>query len=195
MGEQFHFDPATYEATIASEVPAYDRLQTAMASAAGGVQVADALELGIGTGRTATALTSVLAGARLVAIDASSEMLAYARAVHPDCDLRVARLEDELPPGPFDIVYSALAVHHLDDAGKADLFQRVAAALRPGGRFVLGDVIVPDNRRDAVTPLDEMEDRPSTVAAQLRWLEEAGLAPHLAWQERDLVVLVGDLAS
>jgi len=33
-------------------------------------------------------------------------------------------------------------VHHLDAGEKADLFRRVAAALEPGGRFVLGDVVV-----------------------------------------------------
>ena len=44
-------------------------------------------------------------------------------------DLRVSRLEDALPEGNFDLVVSALAVHHLDGAGKADLFARVAARL------------------------------------------------------------------
>jgi len=41
-------------------------------------------------------------------------MLAHARRVLARADLRVSRLEDELPPGPFDLVVSALAVHHLD---------------------------------------------------------------------------------
>jgi tRNA (cmo5U34)-methyltransferase len=192
MGEQFHSDPATYESLIAREVPAYDRLQAAVASAARGLEATDALELGIGTGRTATAVRSVVPGARLVAIDASAEMLSHARSAHPDADLRVSRLEDDLPAGPFDLVYSALAVHHLDGPAKADLFRRVAEALRPTGRFVLGDVIVPADPDDAVTPLDPAEDRPSTVAAQLTWLAEAGFTSHLAWQEHDLVVLVGD---
>lgn len=193
MGEQYHLDPATYEAVITREVPAYDRLQAAVASAVGGLEVADALELGIGTGRTATAVRPVLPGARLVALDASVEMLSYARAAHPDVDLRVARIEDDLPAGPFDLVYSALAVHHLDGAGKADLFRRVAAVLRRGGRFVLGDVVVPEDPDDAVTPLDATEDRPSAITAQLTWLTDAGFTPHLFWRERDLAVLVGDV--
>jgi hypothetical protein len=45
-------------------------------------------------------------------------------------DLRVSRLQDPLPEGNFDLVGSALAVHHLDGAGKADLFARVADRLR-----------------------------------------------------------------
>jgi tRNA (cmo5U34)-methyltransferase len=59
--------------------------------------------------------------------------------------LRVSRLEDAPPEGNFDLVVSALAVHHLDGAGKADLFARVAVRLRSGGRFVVGDLVVPDD--------------------------------------------------
>lgn len=196
MGEQFHADARTYEAMIAREVPAYDRLQAAVASAAAGSNVAAALELGIGTGRTATAVRSVLPPTtRVVAIDASDDMLSVARSAHPDADLRVALIEDELPAGPFDLVYSALAVHHLDGPAKADLFRRVAAVLRTGGRFVLGDVIVPEDPRDAVTPLDATQDRPSPLEDQLAWLAEAGFAPRVVWRERDLAVLVGELVD
>ena len=48
-----------------------------------------------------------------------------------------------MPEGPFDLVASALAVHHLHDVDKAELFGRVRGVLAPGGLFVLGDVVVP----------------------------------------------------
>ena len=70
-----------------------------------------------------------------VGIDASEAMLGRARERLPDADLRLQRLEDELPSGPFDLVVSALAVHHLDGAGKRELFARVARVLRPGRRI------------------------------------------------------------
>ena len=35
----------------------------------------------------------------------------------------------------FDLVLSALAVHHLEGSGKAGLFQRIASTLDPAGRF------------------------------------------------------------
>jgi hypothetical protein len=35
----------------------------------------------------------------------------------PAADLRVQRLEDPLPEGSYDLVVSALTIHHLDDAG------------------------------------------------------------------------------
>ena len=87
---------------------------------------------------------------------------------------------------------SALAVHHLDAAEKAALFRRVAARLAPGGRFVLADVIVPDDPADAVTPLDEGYDMPSRADEQLQWMSDAKLTATLRWKQRDLAVMVGD---
>jgi tRNA (cmo5U34)-methyltransferase len=85
---------------------------------------------------------------------------------------------------------SALAVHHLDEAGKADLFRRVARVLMPDGVFVLGDLIVPELAEDAVTPVDGDFDRPSSVVEHLGWLREAGLEARAVWLDIDLGVLV-----
>ncbi len=68
--------------------------------------------------------------------------------------LLAGRIEDPLPEGPFDVVASALCVHHLDGAAKAELFGRVRDALAPDGLFVLGDVVVPVDPALATTPLD-----------------------------------------
>lgn len=185
---QFHFDPSSYMALMAEEVPAYARLQDEVAAATVGLKVARALELGTGTGETARRVLAAHPSAALVGIDASATMLAHAGL--PGADLRVARLEDPLPGGPFDLVFSALAVHHLDGPGKAELFTRVAAVLAPGARFVLGDVVVPADPADVVTPIDGVYDQPSPVADQLDWLRAAGLDARVAWSERDLAVLV-----
>jgi tRNA (cmo5U34)-methyltransferase len=195
-GEQYHFHPDHYEAMVIEEVPAYHRLQAAVAEAASARPAASVLELGTGTGVTARHVLDALPGARLVGVDESPEMLAVARAALPSAaDLCVGRLQDPLPPGPFDLVVSALAVHHLDGPGKADLFRRVAAVLNPAGRFVLGDVIVPEDPADVVTPVDGMYDQPSSVPDLLAWLTDAGLAAETVWVERDLAVLVGDRAE
>src|SRR4051794_40351178 len=126
VGEQFHFDPSTYLDLVTSEVPAYSRLQDEVAAATGHLRsaVGRVLDLGTGTGETARRVLARHPDAALTGIDESEGMLAAARAVlGPAADLRVARLEDELPSGPFDLVVSALAVHHLDGPGKADLFR------------------------------------------------------------------------
>ena len=112
--------------------PRYDRLQVLIADAASEVGARDILDLGTGTGETLRHVQSRHPDARLVGIDESDAMLAVARAAVPAADLHVARLQDPLPLGRFDLVVSALAVHHLDAAEKADLFARVAARLRAG---------------------------------------------------------------
>jgi tRNA (cmo5U34)-methyltransferase len=190
-GDQFHFDPVTYLEMIREEVPAYDAFQDAVAAATAGGGVERVLELGVGTGQTSRRVLALHPSAGLIGIDESAEMLAAAATHVPAADLRVHRLEDPLPEGPFDLVVSALAVHHLDGVGKADLFARIADRLGPDGRFVLGDVVVPEDPADVVTPIDGVYDKPSTVAEQLEWLAAAGLPARVVWERQDLAVIVG----
>lgn len=160
--EQFHFDPDTYQELMDEEVPGYPRLQDAIATASSCVMATRILDLGTGTGVTAQRVHELHPTAQLVGIDESADMLDAARQVlPPDVELRVARLEDPLPSGPFDLVVSALAVHHLDGSGKANLFQRVSEVVAPGGRFVLGDIVVPVDPDDVVTPIDGVYDQPA----------------------------------
>jgi len=130
-----------------------------------------------------------------VLVDASAEMLEAAREVLAEDRVEqviVSRLEDALPDGPFDLVVSALAIHHLESDGKRLLFRRIAEALGPGGRFVLADVIVPDDPSRAVAPLDSPFDRPDRLDDQLDWLSEAGLEPRVVWTSGDLAVVSCD---
>jgi tRNA threonylcarbamoyl adenosine modification protein (Sua5/YciO/YrdC/YwlC family) len=190
---RYVFDPATYSAEIRNDISVYEEFQ-GQTVAATGERAERILELGIGTGETALRLLEHHPGARLVGIDASASMLSAARDALPAerTELRTQRLEDPLPTGPFDLVASALAVHHLDAAAKADLFGRVRDALEPGGLFVLGDVVVPDDPADAVIQLTPGFDKPSTVADQLQWLTAAGFDAHVAWTHRDLAVIVAE---
>jgi L-threonylcarbamoyladenylate synthase len=191
---QFHFDPSTYVEMIHDDIPVYEQLQEELVRASGD-GARHVLELGTGTGETARRLLARHPGAALVGIDESASMLGEAGRVLSAgrVSLRVSRLEDPLPDGPFDLVASALCVHHLHGEVKRDLFTRIRAALAPGGRFVLADVIVPVDPADAVTSLTPGFDRPSTLADQLGWLAEAGLAPRVTWEHRDLAVVVADL--
>jgi tRNA (cmo5U34)-methyltransferase len=186
---QWWWDPDTYLELMSAEIPAFAEFQEQTAAATEGVDVGAMLELGIGTGETARRVRAVHPDARLTAIDSSAEMLERARSESPGGDLRLARLEDALPDGPFDLVYSALAVHHLDGAGKRDLFRRVAAVLRPGGVFVLADVVIPDNPEDQQTPIDGEYDLPDRLDDQVEWLREVGFEPTAVWVHKDLAVV------
>jgi tRNA (cmo5U34)-methyltransferase len=183
---QYHFTPERYLALIKEDLPAYDELQDAVAAATEGVDARRVLDLGVGTGETARRVLLLHPGATLVAIDSSAEMVAAATV---GGDLRVARLEDELPRGPFDLVVSALAVHHLPADGKRDLFMRVARELRPGGRFVLGDLVAVDEH---VTPWTPGYDFPDPLDDLVAWLGEAGFATNVTWSRHDLAVVAAD---
>jgi tRNA (cmo5U34)-methyltransferase len=186
---QWHWDPETYLQNMLHEVPSYPDLQDHTAAAARDVPAKAILELGIGTGETARRVRAAHPGASYTAIDSSEEMLERARAVVPEADLRLARLEDELPAGPFELVVSALAVHHLDGPGKQDLFRRVAGVLAPNGAFVLADVVVPERDEDVVTPIDGVYDTPDRLDDQLVWLRDAGLEAETVWSYKDLAVV------
>ncbi|MCS4593780.1 class I SAM-dependent methyltransferase [Brevibacterium sediminis] len=188
----FEWDPETYLALMAEEIPDYPRLQTEVAAAAATGAPTSILDLGIGSGLTAQRVLEALPEAKLLGVDASSEMLAAAEAtLDPErTRLQSGRLEEPLPVGPFDLVMSMLAVHHLDGPGKADLFARIASVLETGGRFVLGDLVVPADPADVVTPIDWIDDTPSSLDEQLTWLADAGLTTHVHWQHRDLAVVV-----
>jgi tRNA threonylcarbamoyl adenosine modification protein (Sua5/YciO/YrdC/YwlC family) len=190
LHSQYHFDAGTYADAIRSDVPAYDAFQDAVAAGTGS-GARRILDLGTGTGETARRVLERHPEALLVGIDENEGMLAVAGSQLPAerVELRVGRIEEPLPEGRFDLVTSALCVHHLDGVGKADLFRRVRDALVPGGLFVLGDVVVPVDPADATTPLTPGYDRPSPLADQLGWLTDAGFEPRVAWQEGDLAVV------
>jgi tRNA threonylcarbamoyl adenosine modification protein (Sua5/YciO/YrdC/YwlC family) len=187
---QYHFDASSYDDEIRAEVPAYDVFQdqVAQASGAGAGRI---LDLGTGTGETARRVLARHPDASLIGIDENEGMLALARAGLPAerVSLRGGRIEDPLPEGLFDLVTSALCVHHLDAEGKADLFARVRDALRVGGLFVMGDVVVPDDPAAATAPLTPGYDRPSPLPDLVRWLSEAGFEPRVVWEQGDLAVV------
>jgi L-threonylcarbamoyladenylate synthase len=193
---QFHFDPATYTAMIHEDIPVYDLFQEQLAAASGD-GAHRVLELGTGTGETARRLLERHPDALLVGVDESDSMLGEARRVLPArrVSLEVRRIEDPLPQGSFDLVASALCIHHLRGPLKRDLFARIRERLSPGGRFVLGDVVVPADPADAVTAVTPGFDHPSSLADQLRWLGEAGFEARVVWEHRDLAVVVADMPT
>lgn len=83
------------------------------------------IDLGAGTGLLAAMILEARPGASLLLLDGSDRMLSEARtrfAAQPSVRFQVADMaEAELESGN-DLVVSSLAIHHLDDAGKRQLF-------------------------------------------------------------------------
>ena len=184
---QVDWNPDTYLAEMLAEIPGYEELQTAVTAATEGLPAATVLELGTGTGETALRVLANHPDARWSGIDSSEAMLARARERLPQADLRLARLEDPLPAGPFELAVSVLAVHHLDGPAKRDLFKRLAQITDV---FVLGDVLVPERPEDAVIEIDWEYDVPSSLTDQSAWLREAGFDVEASYVRPDLAVFV-----
>jgi len=192
---QFHFTPEAYLREIRDELPAYDDVQAEVANAAAGVDAARVLDLGAGTGETAAAVLARHPSATVVLLDESAGMLELATARLPADRVErtvVGDLLDALPTDGFDLVVSALAVHHLAADRKRSLFEAIRSLLPPGGRFVLADVVVPVDAADAVTPLSPDYDRPDRLDDQVAWLTALGFDVTVRWQHRDLAVLTAD---
>jgi trans-aconitate 2-methyltransferase len=90
------------------------------------------LDLGCGTGHLTAQIAE--AGARVVGLDASEEMLAQARTAYPHLEFRTGDARDFTVEAPFAAVFSNATLHWVRPAEAA--VRRIRAALEPGGRFV-----------------------------------------------------------
>jgi trans-aconitate 2-methyltransferase len=93
------------------------------------------LDAGCGTGRVTAALLERLQHGQVVAVDGSPAMVAEARErLGPRADVRVADLTELELETPVDAILSTATFHWIADHDR--LFERLFAALRPGGRIV-----------------------------------------------------------
>jgi tRNA (cmo5U34)-methyltransferase len=137
---QFDWTPDEYLERIHSEIPRYDELQD-QAVAAIPFAPERVLELGMGTGETTRRLIEAYPDAWVIGLDASPDMVFRARQTYDDVQL--ARMEDPLPDGPWDLVISVLSVNDLDDDQKKALCRRVrehSRSLVIGDRFEEGQL-------------------------------------------------------
>lgn len=93
------------------------------------------LDAGCGSGRVSAELAERLRGGRLLAVDGSAAMIAKARErLGEDVTYLVADLSELELEEPVDLIFSTATFHWIVDHDR--LFQRLHAALRPGGRLV-----------------------------------------------------------
>lgn len=111
------------------------------------------LELGIGTGRSAQEVLSWNPNLYLVGIDTSSLMIGLARnrlkADRSHVLLEVSDACDENIPAfqasDYDCVYSVCTMHNIEPLRRIKVCQNAWQCLEPGGLWVSGDKVVPDD--------------------------------------------------
>ena len=104
-----------------------------------------ALEFGAGTGLLTRLMAPRLA--RVTALDSSSGMLGVLR--RKCADLHLANVDvvegsvpEQLPDQRFDLVYSSMTLHHVEDV--PGLLRALARHVNPGGRVALADLDAED---------------------------------------------------
>jgi tRNA (cmo5U34)-methyltransferase len=147
---QFDWTPDEYLERIRARIPRYDELQE-QAVAAIPFPPERVLELGMGTGETTRRLIEAHPEAWVIGLDSSPDMVFRARQEYDEVQL--ARMEDPLPDGPWDLVISVLSVNDLEDEQKRSLFRRVREHSRS---LVIGDSFGP-GQLDAVVEWSEGE--------------------------------------
>jgi tRNA (cmo5U34)-methyltransferase len=160
MGE-FDWTPEEYLDRIHAKVPRYDELQE-QAIAAIPFPPERVLELGMGTGETTRRLIEAHPDAWVVGLDSSPDMVFRARQTYDDVQL--ARMEDPLPDGPWDLVISVLSAADLSNDQLEALCRRVR-----------------DHSRSLVIA-DEFKE--SKLKSLLDWTNGK-----LTWQAEDLAVV------
>jgi tRNA (cmo5U34)-methyltransferase len=178
VSAQFHSDPSKYLEAIRADVPRYDELQE-QAIAAIPFAPERVLELGIGTAETTRRILAAYPKALITGLDSSPEMVFRARELVDD--VRLARMEDPLPDGPWDLVISVLSVHHLTDDEKHLLFRRVREQSRS---LVLGDVVQAETQVASLQPDVDFPDRADDLA---EWC-----GGEVTWSADDVAVVAAD---
>ncbi len=161
------------------------------------------LDIGCGTGLFSALILTRYPNAELTLIDLSDQMLGMARqrfAGHANIRYILGDYTRHDWQGDnFDLVISALSIHHLPAQNKAALYKTVYTLLPPGGIFINTDQALSPSPaietmhsnlwRQSVEqsglPPDQIAkayervlcDNPSTMEEQLQWLREAGF-PH-----------------
>ena len=147
------------------------------------------LDVGCGAGHTALRFAPRVA--EVVAVDLTEAMLEQARALAAARGLANVRCERgdahalAYPEASFDVVTCRVCAHHFARPERA--VREAARVLRPGGRFVLVDSVVPDDAAqdtflNAIEWLrDPSHVRNHAVAQWLAWMRDAGLEAE--WRE------------
>jgi tRNA (cmo5U34)-methyltransferase len=175
------------------------------------------LDIGAGTGLLSAMILQKFPGAQMTLMDIAANMLDVAKERFKGReDMRYVVSDYSVSDlgGPYDLVCSALSIHHLTPEDKRRLFVRIFTALRPCGMFVNAD------QADGETPYfrerymeywndflkngplnteenreifrrRETLDRNERLSVQLAWLRDAGFSDvDVVYRNRTFIVTV-----
>lgn len=157
------------------------------------------LDIGAGTGLLSSLILEKYPAAKMTLIDISEKMFDVAKerlSNFPDVKYILSDYTTYEFDGEFDIIVSALSIHHLTDTEKKDIYQKAFSMLKKGGLFINADQVLGQtpflealyksdwNDKIESSGLSQEElaaayertklDRMSTLEDHLNWLRESG---------------------
>jgi len=159
------------------------------------------LDLGAGTGLLTAFIISAFPNATVTLMDLSEKMLEKARerfSLNKRVNFLVWDYSHSTLPEEYNLIVSAMSIHHLSDNEKKSLYQRVFDALKREGAFINADLVKGEtdqveqkyqdtwmnwiketglSKNELLKIIDRMRyDRPSSLNIQLQWLKEIGFS-------------------
>lgn len=102
----------------------------------------EVLDIGFGTGTLTFRLYEQ--GCRITGVDFSRRMIELAGEKMPEAELIRKDFSKGLPERAlqkkYDFIIATYSLHHLTDAGKAELIETLWHSLKEGGKILIGDV-------------------------------------------------------
>ncbi len=176
------------------------------------------LDIGAGTGLLTALLLEKYPEASVTLIDFSEQMLDLARkrfSGKPGTRYIVGDYSREDLGGRYDLICSALSIHHLTHEDKKRLYRKIYNSLYPGGIFVNAEQVLGESARlqqqfmeywdsflqESPLPAEEMTrirnrraalDREERLSVQLDWLRNCGFTDvDIVYKNRMFVVFTG----
>src|SRR3569833_1197259 len=202
LKEQFNSISKKYDSQREYLIPCFREFYTACLPFVKSLTHAKSvLDIGAGTGLFSQFIYEANPHLQFTLVDVSSQMLEIARerfGREDNIEFIELDFSKEPLPGKYDLVISALAIHHLEDIDKAKLYKNVFDVLNDGGLFINADQVagktmlfdslykyywretVSRSGLDHEALVQAFErtklDKFASLDDQLKWLEKAGFA-------------------
>ena len=167
------------------------------------------LDIGAGTGLVSEMVALAFPHSEITLVDVSGKMLAIAKTRLSKFKNQIEYREEDYSQwqiqGKYDLIISALSIHHLNEEEKKELFRNCYHALSSGGLFVNADQILGETHNiekmyrqkwleeiknngvsesELESAFERMkEDKMSTLPYQLSCLKEIGFVETTCWYQ------------
>lgn len=216
-----HYTLSQYDRDIVNAIPGHKAMHTCIAEYLRTnkdlwPKPVNMLDLGVGSGITSAIARDVLGNVNLTVVDFSQTMLENAKKKLGNDD-NVHYILDDYSNTDFDkqydVILTAIGLHHQTDDGKRTLFKKIYKALTTNGVFILGDLMSEkDKEQNALATakhfhqlVDHATDE-KTLAEwahhhlylnvltpredQKQWLEDVGFTVHTVFTHLQTVLFI-----